>query len=354
MIEDKLREEIRSGRYLGVTRFPSDTSLALRFDVSRQTIVRVVTKLVDAGLLSRCRGSGTYLTAAARRMCGRIALVVPGVSGSEYFQQIGKTFASQVRLRGYEPLLVDVPDITSSQGQGDFKLFDRLLKAGRISGVVYQSLVSLERTDRNREIIDLIEGCDVPVVLLGSDVEEYPFRSKMDVVGVDNTMIGCRLAMHLIAKGAKRLAFVRKPDVGSVRDRFRGVAAAARGRVNVREFDFAPDNRRLVLKMMRDYRPDAIICGNDTVAFALSRVLHRMGARQFADVSLAGFDDAGCAQKMVPGLTTVRQPIEMIAESAVELLLLRMERPDRAPVSVCCDGLIVERGSTHAKKGRKP
>jgi LacI family transcriptional regulator len=72
-------------------------------------------------------------------------------------------------------------------------------------------------------------------------------------------------------------------------------------------------------------RPDALVTGNDNIAVGAYRAIHELGLRIPDDIAVASFNDISVAQFMSPPLSTVRLPSEEIGETAVELLLERME-----------------------------
>lgn len=61
---------------------------------------------------------------------------------------------------------------------------------------------------------------------------------------------------------------------------------------------------------------------------------------------VAGFDDADFARLMDPSLTTIRQPIRQMAETAFESLLRRIRTPALAPRQILLDASLVVRDST--------
>ena len=61
---------------------------------------------------------------------------------------------------------------------------------------------------------------------------------------------------------------------------------------------------------------------------------------------VAGFDDADFARLMDPPLTTIRQPIRQMAETAFESLLRRIRTPALAPRQILLDASLVVRDST--------
>jgi LacI family transcriptional regulator len=75
--------------------------------------------------------------------------------------------------------------------------------------------------------------------------------------------------------------------------------------------------------------PHAIFCGNDGIAIGCIEALAEVGVRVPEDVSVAGFDDTLAARTTVPQLTTVRQPLGAMGSRAVEVLLDRIQHPDR-------------------------
>jgi LacI family transcriptional regulator len=79
----------------------------------------------------------------------------------------------------------------------------------------------------------------------------------------------------------------------------------------------------------RASRPTAIFASNDDMAAAAVNVAHRAGLEVPGDVSVVGFDDTAPATTVWPELTTIRQPIAELAETAIEMLIaeLRDNRP---------------------------
>ena len=59
-VSRQLRDDLAAGRYGQEGRLPSEAELARRFSVSRPTVARALQSLVEAGLLERRAGSGTF------------------------------------------------------------------------------------------------------------------------------------------------------------------------------------------------------------------------------------------------------------------------------------------------------
>jgi LacI family transcriptional regulator len=71
--------------------------------------------------------------------------------------------------------------------------------------------------------------------------------------------------------------------------------------------------------------PTAIVASNDMMAFGAMDAAKLRGLTIGRDVSITGFDDIFQASQSYPPLTTVRQPLEEMGQSAAELLVTLIE-----------------------------
>lgn len=65
----------------------------------------------------------------------------------------------------------------------------------------------------------------------------------------------------------------------------------------------------------------AIICGSDLMALGAIREAHARGLSVPGDLSVVGYDDSAVMAFTAPGLTTVRQPVARLCQSAVGALM---------------------------------
>lgn len=96
------------------------------------------------------------------------------------------------------------------------------------------------------------------------------------------------------------------------------------------------------------HRPTALCVVNDAAAVAFCSTLLRAGLRVPEDVSVVAHDDLPIARYFSIQLTAVSNPVEAIAQNAVELLLHRLHNP-AAPFSTrVLRGELTPRASTRA------
>jgi LacI family transcriptional regulator, xylobiose transport system transcriptional regulator len=149
-------------------------------------------------------------------------------------------------------------------------------------------------------------------------------------VGAGNWTGGLTATRHLLELGHRRVAAVTGPlRVLSSRARLDGYRAAldAAGlpidRELVREGNFhAADGLAHARSLLRlPDPPTAIVTGNDLQALGVYQAAAEAGLRIPGDLSVVGFDDLPLVQWVSPPLTTVRQPLTEMAETATTMAI---------------------------------
>lgn len=172
-----------------------------------------------------------------------------------------------------------------------------------------------------------LRGCDLPMVLVAH------FHPGIHCVN-DDSIYGARaMTEHLLAQGAKRLAFIGGPLANhSVAQRLKGFRQAlfAAGRLADPtlevELDATIDYGEAGRKAMRGLLalpqpPDAIFAYNDQTALRALEACVDAGLSVPQDVLIAGYDDIDDAARSQPALTTIRVDKERLCREAVLQLL---------------------------------
>ncbi len=192
----------------------------------------------------------------------------------------------------------------------------------------------------------------IPAVLVDRRGADDSFSS----VSVDDETGGYLAARHLLDTGRRRILFAGGPlDMRQVEDRLGG-ARRAIAEVPGAVLDTLPsaastvDAGRLagdqVAALAASERPDAIFCANDLVALGVLQGLLTNGIRVPQDVALIGFDDIDFAAAAAVPLSSVRQPSNLMGETAMRLLLESADDPGRAPEYIVFQPELVARAST--------
>ncbi len=82
------------------------------------------------------------------------------------------------------------------------------------------------------------------------------------------------------------------------------------------------EGHRVMKQWLREKKlPEAIVCGNDDLAFGALAALRRTGRK----IAVIGFDDLERAKSFSPPLTTVRQPLVRMGMDAAGILIRQRE-----------------------------
>ncbi len=210
-------------------------------------------------------------------------------------------------------------------------------------------------------LIDLIAKSDTPAVAVACGLPDKRVRA----VSIDDYQAAYAMTNHLISLGHKRIGFViGNPNQTASARRLEGFKAAIKDRsVNTPPELFVQgmftyrsglDAAESLLSL--EQRPTAIFASNDDMAAATVAIAHRMGLDVPGDLTVAGFDDTALATTIWPELTTVRQPISDMAETAVKFLVrqIRAEREGTPedPEHLLVDFSLIRRQSDAAPRTR--
>jgi LacI family transcriptional regulator len=94
-----------------------------------------------------------------------------------------------------------------------------------------------------------------------------------------------------------------------------------------------------------DPPPTAIFASNDLSAFGAMDAARECGFRIPDDISIIGFDDVPQSAIIYPKLTTIRQPLEQMGQTAAQMLLAQIENPSYTPQRVVLPTQLVIRDS---------
>ena len=319
-----LRHDILIGKYDEDEKFPSEGMLVRRFGVSRITVRQAMTDLKNEGFLEARSGSGTYLSALARHATGLIGLVIPDYSSSQFFRRLGDELVQAGKSAGYTMLLGSLPGNTPAARAHEAIALAQEYAKRKVEGAIIEPVELMPNSaDLTREIIAVFDSLHIPVILIDRDISPFE-RSGYDLVGINNLNAGVMLGRYLIAKGAKRIAFLMPPHSASANlKRMLGVAGAVIesgltwSNRNIHYVN-ADDQKALKAALSAMPKHDVVVCHNDQTAAKLPR-----------SVKVAGFD--GLASDGTRRFPSIHQPIRQIAETAITSLLERIRHPTIPP-----------------------
>ncbi len=171
-------------------------------------------------------------------------------------------------------------------------------------------------------------------------------------ISVDNTAGAALVGEHLWQKGHRTFGFIAG-EAKSINRQERvagflgvlddhGVAAADvylwpfSQKSRLKEVDLFETGRKAARDIIKTSRRrvTAIAAVNDMMAIGAYRGIRDEGLEVGTDVAVVGFDDTFLAGIVQPTLTTIRQPLDQMAEVAVASLMQMIEGTDKPAISV--------------------
>lgn len=344
---EELGRAIQAGTFVPGQRLPTEAELMQQYQVSRTTVTRTLRDLEHRGVIWRRRGSGTFVKEIVRTATDQFGMMVHGIEPGSIFLSVYETLARAVDNAGAHVLLAHLTAETKLADEAA-ESAERLVARG-VRGVFYLPHgISGEGDLVNRRVMEIFTRANVPVVLLDRDICNFPDRSAYDLVGVDNLRGGYLLGQHLIDLGCRRtMFFSENVAFSSARARWIGYRAAMEANgIEARSFGGDPESPAAVMNVIREHRPDGIVCDNDRHAAIIMRHLLNEKIEIPGEIKLAGFDDTPTASLLTVPLTTVRQPAGAIALRAASVMNDRIAHPNLPPVHVAVHCELVVRAST--------
>ncbi|MBT2442933.1 LacI family DNA-binding transcriptional regulator [Streptomyces sp. ISL-36] len=285
--------------------------------VSKTTVSRVLNTgaEVDSATAARVReviGVLGYVPSSgavglARGSSRTVGMLTPSLTWP-WMGEVLQGVADTVEAAGYGLLL-----FTCNRGADSVRHF-----TGQVSARAFDGLLVIEPED-TLDTLTAMHRRGLPVVLIDDRGHHPAFPS----VATTNRAGGASAARHLLDSGRTRpLVVTGRRDFGCVRDRLEGfVEVLPTDLIATGEFTEETGHRGVerALAERRDF--DCVFAHNDLIAAGVLRALREAGRRVPEDVAVVGFDDIPMARHTEPPLTTVRQPMRRMGETAARMLL---------------------------------
>ena len=274
---------------------------------------------------------------------GVVSLIMPTLR-NPYFAELAADVMAAADRRG---LSVQIEQVT---GDRDSELAALRASGDRLVDGVLYSVLAL-----GQEEAALLEQVPFPMVLLGERI----FDAGWDHVTMRNVEGSRAASEHLISIGCRRIVALGVHTgelIGSAGLRlsgYRQALEAAGIEVDQRLVREAGtwhrrDGAEAMRRLLDEQVPfDGVVAFNDSLALGAMRVMQEAGLRIPHDVAVIGFDDLDETRYSIPTLSTIDPGRPEIAESAISMLMERIEgtAPER-PRELLSDFRLVVREST--------
>ncbi|WP_334076116.1 MULTISPECIES: LacI family DNA-binding transcriptional regulator [Paenibacillus] len=251
-----------------------------------------------------------------------IAVLIKGIT-NPFFNRMIQVFEKEIQRKKYSFILQRV-----DENQDEIEVAIELEKEKRLKGIVFLGGYFLHTKEK-------LEQLTVPFVLstIGMTPEYDPHEYSS--VSVDDFKESYKIVDYLCKQGHRKIAILTASmdDVSIGKLRYEGYKKAL-------EDHGLKLNDRLVLSMKEDIESysmengyvvtkellasgedfTALFAVSDSLAVGACKAIFESGKSVPGDYSVAGFDGLDIAYYYNPSITTIRQPVEEIAEETIKIL----------------------------------
>ncbi len=320
------------------------------------TLRRDLAQMEQEGLLQRVHGGaiptpGTAVAgngaASERTDTGSIAVLVPSLD--YYWPGVIRGMETAAARHGVKLLLRGA----SYELQDERPVLERLVSAGDVRGLVVAPNTD---TPHAQDVVQWLAGGGVPFVLVERDAIVQPEGVPAEAVTTDHALGAVLAARHLAALGHRKVGLVLSRNSPTSRKIAAGWQAACDelGLTPAEHIESTlPDRRSPEFSAAVDATLDqalstgvtALLVHSDPEAMAFVDLALNRGISVPGDLSIVAYDDE-VAQLFTPALTAIAPPRVSVGETAIDLLVSRINQPDRPTRRVILNPTLQVRGST--------
>lgn len=294
---------------------PSTVSLVLngKGAIPQETRARVL----DA--VKELRYSFNYTARAmVTKKTNIVGVVIPDISNA-FFAETVRHMQVALAEKGYDIILCN----SEEKAENDIRYVNVL--AGRnVDGLILTPSAEAFTVEYRERVLSVLEDLNVPYLFF----DRYFRDSDRPRVAVDNAESSYRVARYLVENGHKKIGTIAGPLIlNSSEGRICGLRRAMEEAglslsdeyIYEGKYDFETGVKgaeKLIEKGV-----SAIFAFSDMQAYGVYECAAKRGMKIPDDLSVTGFDDNLYSFMLDAPLTTMRQPVKKIAESACDMIL---------------------------------
>lgn len=260
-----------------------------------------------------------------------IAVLVKGIS-NPFFSRMIKIFENETKKEKYSLVLQHV-----DEKQDEIDVAVQLEKEKRLKGIIFLGGNFNHSDEKMKQI-------SVPFVLSTTGLLEDKDEKKYASVSVDDVKESYKMTEYLLKQGHKKIALIGplKEDESIGRLRMEGYYRALQD-YGIRAEDdlvchmkeglgtYTMENGYAMTKELLDSGAEftAVYAISDSMAIGACKAIFDSGRTVPGDYSVAGFDGMEITRFYNPALTTLRQPVEEMAEATIRMLFDAIQKKNK-------------------------
>ncbi|MFQ3548635.1 MAG: GntR family transcriptional regulator [Armatimonadota bacterium] len=347
------RNSIRKGMKKGDC-IDSERDLAIKYGVSRVTVRRAISDLVDEGFLIREGRRGTFINDTSnhkiwipnsdKRLIGVLLSNIYGRFASLLLESIEEDSSKN----NYSQMLGNTADIQERALEN----IERFAREG-VAGILFVPIAAEnenEYNEKNNFLVNQMISKGMQIVFMDRYVEGV----RVDTIITDNQDASYKATQHLINQGHRRIAFISTIYCTTEIDRMKGYQKCLMDNgiypdVNLNRRQHNDDLEQIVDELLALPKPPtAIYAVNDYIATEIWHLLVKKGLSIPDDIALMGYDYFHNTAIPEHFITTTEQPMLEEGKLACQMLIERISGYTGDPRLVTLKSSFIKGKSTSA------
>ncbi|HLK98404.1 MAG TPA: substrate-binding domain-containing protein [Hymenobacter sp.] len=273
-----------------------------------------------------------------------IGLIIADIA-NPFFANIAREIEDEAEKNGYT-VIIGSSDENAARS---WNLVSVLINR-QVDGFI---IVSAENSD---DLVEHLLETGIPFVLLDRHFPDI----QTDFVVTNNAKASYDACLHLIERGYGNIGLIAyKSDLFHMKERIRGYRQALKDnhiqfRQNwLKEVYFEaiePEIRRAIDDMVLAESPvDALIFATYGLAINGLKYINELRLKVPDDLGIVSFGQAEVFDLYYCPITFMKQPIELLGKTAVDVLVKKLINPDETLTQISMDAMLVERESSTAR-----
>jgi len=254
-----------------------------------------------------------------------IGLIVEDIS-NPFFSRIARLIEDKAYKRGYK-IIYSSTENNVEKAQELINLF----KSRKVDAYIISPIKGIE------EEIQILKDEQKPVIFFDRNLPAL----NTNYVGANHFEASYQAIESFIKQGKRNIALVTTDiDVQQIVERFEGYKKALNdyalsfNEELVLQIPFKQDETETIqqlISLFKNTAVDAVLFATNYLAISGLKALKQIGKKLDEKFAIIGYDDHEAFELHTPGISTIQQPLEEIAETIIKLILNQLSSKAKLP-----------------------